>query len=422
MTGKKTMTTRGLTAAMLSVAVAVALVALPGSPAAAAYADPLAATSKTQMGLTWHAEPAAAISALDAALPNVGVATVLDDGNRSMTTCNSEELAALPLAPVATAKWCFNTADATDSNWSPQGITSSGDADDDGAWGAKRAILSGWSWGSGTRRNDARVAFIDTTNPGAPTYRWVYLVDPNSTGSDFTAAKTHIGGMIWFGDKLIVNAVGNGTVALRVFSMSHILQTTSGAADVGKVSDGWAAYGYKYVMPQIGYYTYSSGACSMDSDTGIPCFSSLSLDRSTSPDSLVTSEYFSDQTKRGRLIRYSFGADFLLPHSATPIEAYASGVGNQQGVLSFNNRWYVVHSSATLHGQLWGFTPGGGNGRSSTCQVNGATSTLCWSLHPEAVTYWWSTGQVWSTTEWSRDNATGPGGRVLYSVPLSAMP
>ncbi|AVT34133.1 hypothetical protein C6361_03715 [Plantactinospora sp. BC1] len=406
----------------MAVTVTIATVVLPTSPAAAAYADPLVATSKTNMGLTWHAESSAAIQALDNALPNVGVATVLDDANRTMTTCNSEELAALPIAPVATNKWCFDTADATDLNWSPQGITSSGDADDDGAWGAKRAILSGWSWGSGTRRNDARVAFIDYTNPAAPKYRWVYLVDPNSTGSDFSAAKTHIGGMIWFGDKLIVNAVGNGTVALRVFSMSHILQTTSTVSDIGKVSGGWAAYGYKYVMPQIGYYTYSSGACSMDSDTGTPCFSSLSLDRSTSPDSLVTAEYFSDQTKRGRLIRYPFGADYLLPTSATPSEAYASGVGNQQGVLSFNNRWYVVHSSFSLYGQIWGFTPGGGNGRSSTCTVDGEVKTTCWSLHPEAVTYWYSTGEVWSTTEWSRDNPTGPGGRVLYSVPLNSLP
>jgi hypothetical protein len=411
--------------ALTAIAATTALVGalLPGSPAQAAYADPLTPVSKLNLGLTWHAESSSAISALDAAMPGpVGVTATLDSANRQMTGCNSEELAALPIAPTATVKWCFNTEDATSDVWAPQGLTSSGDADDDGAWGTKRAILSGWVFSdtASSRYNDARVGFIDYTNPAAPEYRWVYLVDPNSTGSDFSAAKTHIGGMIWYGDKLIVNAVGNGTVALRVFSMSHILETTSTAADIGKVSDGWAAYGYKYVMPQIGYYTYSSGACSMSSDTAVPCFSSISLDRSTSPDSLVTAEYFSDQAKAGRLIRYPFGTDYRLPDSTTPVEAYASHVGNQQGVLSFNNRWYVTHSSATAHGQLWGFTPDGTNGAVISC--NGGTTNLCWSLHPEATTYWYETGTVWSITEWPRAGSNGPGGRVLFGLPLSSLP
>lgn len=418
MTGKRPIIT-----AVAAAAAALAVV-LPAAPARAAYADPLVPVGRSSMGLTWHAESSSAISALDAALPNVGVSTVLNDGNRAMAACTSEELAAAPIAPTATVTWCFNTADATDGNWAPQGLTSSGDADDDGAWGTKQAILSGWVYGdtASSRYDDAKVAFIDYTNPAAPVYRWVYLVDPNSTGSDFSAAKSHIGGMIWYGDKLIVTAVGNTGTALRVFSMSHILQTTSGAADIGRVSDGWAAYGYKYVMPQIGYFSYTSGTCSMSSDTGIPCFSSISLDRSTSPDSLVTAEYFSDQTKHGRVIRYPFGANYLPATSATPTEAYASAVGNQQGVLSFNGRWYLAHSSATIHGQIWRFTPDGSAGVSSTCTVNGSPTTACWSLHPEALTYWWSTATVWSVTEWSRDDPTGPGGRVLFSVPLSGMP
>lgn len=409
---------------LLTAAVTIAATVLPATPAAAAYGDPLVAVSRTNLGLTWHAEPSSAISALDAALPNVGVSAVLDDANHPMTACDSEERAAAPIAPAAAVRWCFDTGDATTPTWSPQGLTSSGDADDDGAWGTKRAILSGWVYddSASARYNDARVAFIDYTDPSTPRYRWVYLVDPNSTGSDFSAAKTHIGGMVWYGDKLIVNAVGNGTVALRVFSMSHILQTTSGAADIGKVSDGWAAYGYRYVMPQIGWYTYTGGACDMSSDTGVPCFSSLSLDRSTSPDSLVTAEYFSDQTKRGRVVRYPFATDYLPAASADASEAYRSGVGNQQGVLSFNGRWYLAHSSSTLHGQLWRFTPDGTAGVVSRCTVDGSASTTCWSLHPEAMTYWYQTGTVWSVTEWPRDVSGSPGGRVLFSVPLSSMP
>jgi hypothetical protein len=174
-------------------------------------------------------------------------------------------------------------------------------------------ILSGWHYSpDDSRYDDAKVAFINANALPAASYRWVYLVAPNSTGSTFTAAKSHMGGMIWYGDKLLVSAVGNTSVAIRVFSMSHILTMTDSASTVGKTSGGYAAYGYKYAMPQIGYYSYAGGTCSMSGDTGVPCFSSISLDRSTSPDSLVSTEYFADQTLHGRLMRYSFGADYLL--------------------------------------------------------------------------------------------------------------
>ncbi|MEV0646497.1 hypothetical protein AB0I28_14660 [Phytomonospora sp. NPDC050363] len=410
-----------------AVVVAAGLSAAAPEPAGAAFAEPLTAVSRANLGLTWHAESPKALDALDTALPNVGVATVLDESDRTMADCGAEENAAKPLAPVATWAMCFDTEDATTPSWSPQGVTSSGDADDDGAWGARKALLTGWNHDeSSGRYNDARVGFIDMNGKGAPRYRWVYLVDPNADGTDFTAAKTHIGGMVWYGDKLIVNAVGNGSVALRVFSMDHILRTTSEAGAMGRVADGWAAHAYGFVMPQIGYYTYTSGFCSMGGDQGVPCFSTLSLDRSTSPDSLVTAEYFTDPALRGRLIRYPMGPDYRPPDSAAASEAYASAVGNQQGVLSYAGRWYVAHSSEIYSGQLWRFTPKSSStgGAVRSCSVGGASSNMCWSLHSEALTHWVSTGMVYSLTEWPRDYAgdPGPGGRVLFGLPLSGLP
>ena len=295
---------------LLALAVVAATLVAP-APAGAAYSDPL--TTTTKQGLVWHATPAAALTALDNALPNVSANTVVNDANYPMTGCTSAEKAALPRAPLTNTAMCWDSDRAESAAWVPQGITTSGDADDDGLWGADKIILSGWH-GTDTlgRSNDARVMFINYNNPSAPAYRMVYLAVPDSDGSDFSAAKAHMGGMVWYGDKIYVTAVGNTSTAIRVFSTQHILQMTDSSITIGKTSGGYAAYGYKYAMMQVGYYTYAGGTCDMSSDSGVPCFSSISLDRSTSPASLVTTEYFSDQSRYGRLYRYAMGSDYLL--------------------------------------------------------------------------------------------------------------
>jgi hypothetical protein len=394
-----------------TLALAVTLVH-PAGAAFAAYGDPLTSISTGPAGLVWHATPSAAIANLDAALPNVGVADVVGSANHPMPGCSAAETATLPIAPAATSKLCWDDGDAGATEWNPQGITTSGDADDDGSWGESQVVLSGWQYTvNDARHNDARVAFIDYHDPAAAAYRWVYLVAPNAAGTDFSAAKAHQGGMIWYGDKLMVTAVGNTGVAIRVFSMSHILQVDDGAAAIGRTSKGWAAYGYQYVMPQIGYYSYSAGTCSMATNTGTPCFSSISLDRSTSPDSMVAAEYFADG-QGSRLFRYPFAADYLPAPTAS--RAYASGVANAQGVLSYNGRWYVTHSSATYNGQLWGLAPGVA-GVSKSCTNPGTSPSMCWALHPEGLTYWLRTGLVWSQTE-------APNQRTLFTVPLTSLP
>ncbi|WP_279581712.1 hypothetical protein [Fodinicola feengrottensis] len=250
--------------------VLAAVVAVP-SAASAAYADPL--TTTTKQSLDWHATPAAALTALDNALPNVSANTVAHDGDYSMTGCTSTEKAALPIAPAATTSMCWDSDRAGSAAWSPQGITTSGDADADGRWGADKIILSGWHGTDALGRyNDARIMVVNYDNPAAPTFRMVYLAVPNSTGSTFIAAKAHMGGMVWYGDKIYVTAVGDTSTAIRVFSTTHILQMTDSSSAIGKTSGGYAAYGYKYAMMQVGYYTYAGGTCDMASDSGVPCF------------------------------------------------------------------------------------------------------------------------------------------------------
>ncbi|HEY2062543.1 MAG TPA: hypothetical protein VGH57_29510 [Amycolatopsis sp.] len=406
----------------LVLAVVAGALVVPGT-ASAAYSDPL--TTTTKQSLVWHATPAAALTALDNALPNVSLNTVVNDPSYPTTGCTSAEKAALPKAPTATTSFCWDTDRAATATWSPQGITTSGDADDDGMWGADKIILSGWHGTDALGRNDdARIMAVNYDKPAGPANRMLYLAVPTSTGSSFTAAKAHMGGMAWYGDKIYVTAVGNTSTAIRVFSTQHILQMTDTTSNsIGKTSGGYAAYTYKYAMMQVGYYTYAGGTCSMASDTGVPCFSSMSLDRSTSPATVVTTEYFADQSLHGRLYRYAMGSDYLLATSsgtAPATEAFRSSVGNMQGVLSHGGKWYVAHSSATLNGQLWTQTTAESN--SATC--GSPSTTACWAVHPEALTYDWATGLVWSQSEWSTADCSAQGqtcGRAVFAVPLSSL-
>ena len=97
-----------------------------------------------------------------------------------------------------------------------------------------------------------RVAFIDANTAGAFKYRWVLLTVPTEGGTNFTNLGSHLGGAVWYGDKLIVTA-SNGDAshnALFVFSMAHILQASVNSDAVGKTAGGYSAHGYQYIMPR----------------------------------------------------------------------------------------------------------------------------------------------------------------------------
>lgn len=131
---------RGFAALVLVGALTTAALA-SAAPAQAAYSDPLTATSA--QSLVWHATPSAALSALDSALPNVSANDVVHDTDHSMAACDSGTSAALPIAPAAITALCWDTDRATSTAWVPQSITTSGDADGDGMWGADKILLSG---------------------------------------------------------------------------------------------------------------------------------------------------------------------------------------------------------------------------------------------------------------------------------------
>ncbi|QDO01522.1 hypothetical protein FNV65_39530 [Streptomyces sp. S1A1-8] len=373
---------------------------------------------------------------------NVGVSGVLASADHTMrgeADCSGTERAALPLEPVATRAYCWASDDARSRQWAPASVTTSGDAEQDGRWGDRRVILAGWNHddraagASATDRGLARVAFIDASDPAALRYRWVLLVAPRDGGKDFGAVRSRLGGMVWYQGKLIVTAQ-NGAGrddSLLVFDLQHLLKAGVDSGAIGKVRGGYSAHGYQYVLPAVGSYSPAGGTCGSGEARANPCFGSLSLDRTSTPDSLVATEAApADGTERTRIWRYSYstgagragllGSDSLGRVDAR--EAYTTKAAGLSGVLSYTPAgarkadWYVGHTPASggRHGTLWrqsGHT-------AEAVQCTGDQSYACWGQHAASLSYWQETGELWTLTGAAPDTTPE---RVLYAVPLTAV-
>ncbi|QNP69484.1 hypothetical protein IAG44_08540 [Streptomyces roseirectus] len=338
----------------------------------------------------------------------VGVSDVLASGDRLLrdrAECPAAELAGLPVEPEPATAYCWDAADT--SGWRPGAVTTSGDADEDGVWGTNRVILSGWSHAGGL----AKVAFVDANDPGRLTYSWVLLAVPVDGGNDIRPLGSQLSGMVWYQDKLLVTAGAGDGAALYVFDMNRVQRATVDGDAVGRVAGGWSAHGARFVLPAIG--TYRLGAGSPRPDT-------ISLDRSTVPDSLVAAASGRPDAsgKRGgaRLWRYAFSS---LPDRGgllaadtfgrvAPTEAYRTGVKNLRGVLSRDDTWYVSQSPAPdhTHGTLWRQNTDG----TSAAECDSSDDHACWSASPQSLSYWSATGEVWSQS-----------GHTLFALPLASV-
>ncbi|MEU3791054.1 hypothetical protein AB0F07_14790 [Streptomyces fructofermentans] len=371
----------------------------------------------------------------------VGVDTVLDGADhpmRNRADCDAGESAALPVEPAATRAYCWDGGDATTQEWRPQSVTTSGDADRDGRWGDDRVILAGWTRAASAadasvgEEGLARVAFIDASDPDALRYRWVLLVAPTADGEDFAPVHSRLGGMVWYQDKLITTA-GDGTGpddALLVFDMNRILRADAGGAGVGRSGDHWSADGHRYVLPAVGSYDLPGGTCRARDNDARPCFASLSLDRTSTPDSLVANEWFSPGGgEHARIWRYDYstagGRTGLLAGTARGVvnadEAYETEAVGLQGVLSHRPDgadaadWYTGHTpgGSDRNGTLW--RQNESTAKAARC---GSDPTYaCWGRHTESLSYWQETGELWTLSgRAARGDDTG---RVLYAVPLA---
>ncbi|MEU6261168.1 hypothetical protein [Streptomyces sp. NPDC047043] len=336
----------------------------------------------------------------------VGVRAVLEDADRSIHNagdCTTTERTALPIQPAATRAYCWDTADTR--GWRAGGVTTSGDADDDGHWGADRVILSGWTHDTGTARTGlARVAFVDADDPDNLVYTWATLVVPVDGGRDYRGLASPVSGMVWYQGKLLVSAADG----LYVYDMHRVQRATVDSRAVGKVRGGWAAYGSRYVLPAVGSYRLASGT---------PHPAAISLDRSTAPDSLVASERVpADSERHTRLWRYAFSSDparagLLSTDSAgraVATEAYETKTTGVGGVLSYASHWYLARAadSPDGHGTLWRQTAK--DAEATRCGSD--ESQHCWSGQAGSLSYWEETGELWSQS-----------GRMLYALPMSSI-
>ncbi|MFF4360670.1 hypothetical protein [Streptomyces sp. NPDC001604] len=337
----------------------------------------------------------------------VGVSTVLDDTDHSLlgaAACATGERTALPVAPAATRAYCWDAADTR--GWRAGAVTTSGDADDDGHWGDRRVILSGWTHQTGRSAKPglARVAFVDASDPDRLTYAWAALAVPVDGGRDYRGLTSPVSGMVWYQDKLLVTAADG----LYVYDVHRIQRATVDSGAVGRVRGGWAADGARYVLPAVGSYRPTGGSA-------LPA--AISLDRSTAPDSLVASEWVpADSGRHTRLWRYAFSSDparagLLATDPAgrtTATEAYETKTAGVGGVLSYGSQWYLARAADTAdgHGTLWRQNARGA--KATRCGSDG--TNRCWTGPSGSLSYWEETGEVWSQ-----------GGRVLYALPLRSI-
>jgi hypothetical protein len=377
-----------LAAACAAVLVATTIVAAPGAQAATALT-----------AANFRLRPTAyspVIAQLDAALPNVSVAAVVDDANRTGSPC-------APAASNRLAAFCWESGDNNVTYWIPQGVTTSADAYDAGTYEGRTVILVSWYY-DGSPDKGVRVSFVDWSNPSAPVYRHALLVEPYTNGGnpDFRPVKIHAGGMFWYGYYLYVADTSNG---FRVFDMRHIWRVSTGNESlVGRQSNGtYHAYNYKYVVPQAFRYTQST-----EGGYANVRFSFASLDRTSTPDSVVVGEY-GNPGGGTRLIRWGIdytnrmlrtGADGY----ARAVQAYDVSVTSMQGATAINGKYYLSTSDgASNKGDLATFTPGG--------SVVMRTDTL--PIGPEDLSYWASRDQLWSATEYA-------GSRSVFAIRASA--
>ncbi|WP_367320138.1 hypothetical protein [Streptomyces sp. HUAS ZL42] len=399
-----------LTAAATMISASQATV--PDSPGAL---KPLTSPDETaRLRLTEDLVPKSSLDRLAAGMGRpVGVSAVLDGADhelRDAIQCTAGERRALPATPVATSAYCWDAADTR--GWRPGAVTTSGDADDDGRWGRNRVILSGWSRSGGdpADRDLARVAFVDANDPNRPTYSWVLLVVPVDGGRDYRGLTSHLSGMVWYEDKLLVTADEGDSAALYVYDMNRVQRATVTGEAVGRVRGGWSAHGYRYVLPAVGSYRLTGGE-------GAPHPGSISLDRGTAPDSLAASEWtLEDGDRTARLWRYSFstapGRSGLLATDSTgtvkAAEAYETRADGIRGVLSYGSRWYVslAAEGQDVNGTLWRQDTEG----SQAPECGSGKSHSCWSGQTESLSYWQETGEVWAQS-----------GRVLFALPLASI-
>ncbi|MEU8677518.1 hypothetical protein [Streptomyces sp. NPDC048560] len=443
------------------------------------------------------------VDRLDAALPKQSLTDLMEQANRPAGwegACGTTGIYGPDLA--VNHRVCWKSDDATSTEWVPQAITGVSDAQEDEDWGTSNAepiAVAGYDAQNPGRSDmvagadncvqdaasDAcnekgvRVSFF---NQATGMYRhallvWPYVNSKSNISFDALHAREgkctssvtasckaqngiHAGGMVWYGDYLYVADTANG---MRVFDMRRIMDlnpddnadvndpTPDGLVSdvldkkrVGRQSNVWYGYGYRYVMPQVASLKFTAAKPSGSTAnnqcyaTGRPKASYISLDR-TGTDHMVLGEYCntnSGGTSPGRVGTYPMtaltaavegaagtgaGADlaFGLPAGAT-----FNGEDlwhKMQGVTRYEGKWYFHRSNAYDNGRLLQATPQTVDG---TTQLVGNPKVLESSFGPEDFYLAHGRGdgfapQLWSLSEHAPSSTCSTCKREIYSYNMS---
>ncbi len=327
----------------------------------------------------------------------VGLEAVLEDLNREARPGR---------VPGLEVRWGFrwNEEDHRSRRWWPQGITTSADARPDETFAGRRVVLtSAYSKRVNGLDKGARISVVDLTDPERVRYRHVLLVEPyvDEHGRvDVRPVHLHAGGIVWHGDHLHVAGTRRG---LSIFRLDDVVRVPGdGEPDrLGIDGDVVHGFGYRYLLPvRFGYDAVT--------DTGLEQmrYSFLSLDRSSTPHELVAGEY-GRGSMTTRLVRYEIdpGSALLTADddgTARPLVLEERGVGHTQGAVVVRGRWYLTTSAGPYRlGSVWAGTPG-----------DLVRHRFALPVGPEDITYWPSTDELWSLSEYPRH-------RYVFAMPRS---
>jgi hypothetical protein len=305
-------------------------------------------------------------------------------------------------APGVQHVYEWQSGDESVAYWTPQGITGSFDANDAGLVAGRKIVLVSWYY---TQANDpgsqvekgVRVAVADVTDPADVRYRFMLLVSPTMQGNvpSFAPVTIHAGGLAWVGDRLYVPVTTGG---FRVFDLSRILKLDGLDDLLGPHAGHYDAHGYAYALPEIARYQADT--------TCAPRFSFVSLDRTSSPASLLSGEYDANSI-HGRLHRWPLATDGSLDRTSegrvVPDEAWFMGESHIQGGLAHAATFWLSSSR-----------PPGSGGELDRTAAGTPTTRLGWSDSPEDLAFDPQAASIWSLSE-------GLGARYFFDVALSAV-
>lgn len=314
----------------------------------------------------------------------------------------------------------YDLADV-DSCWMPQGLTGSADAGplssnhDD-----KKLLVVSWHPENCGARSTVgvRVSFIDVTTMNQIKYRHVLLVEPTGDPGSVTynPVNVHAGGIVWAGDYLYVAHTGEG---LRVFDMTSIMQVDVNNDTIGVQGDKMSAYGYEFILPQIGNYHAENGENTTTDKSML--FSWVSLDRSSTPPVLLTGEY--NDENYGSNPRPSInGRAFLWPLNATSNKLDVdSGTKIVQASSAVYMNQYRIQGGFTqiVNGvkKFWfaGSHKAGNYKLYRKSADKGLEETISWpNGTPQNMTYSPASDNLWSLAESNK----APNRRPVWSVKL----